>query len=64
LIVEDSVTHIFNITDSIGVVMTGNMNDAKSIVTRLRYFAAEFKFKQGYHIPIQVLAQKLSEWSQ
>ena len=44
--------------------MTGNMNDAKSIVTRLRYFAAEFKFKQGYHIPIQVLAQKLSEWSQ
>lgn len=56
MIVEDSITHVFNITDSIGVVMTGNMNDAKAVVKRLRYIAAEFKFKQGYHIPICVLA--------
>lgn len=44
--------------------MTGNMNDAKAVVKRLRYIAAEFKFKQGYHIPICVLAQNLSEYSQ
>lgn len=44
--------------------MTGNMNDAKALATRLRYQAAEFRFEKGYHIPVHIMAQKLSEWCQ
>ena len=62
LIVADSVTHIYNITDSIGAVVTGNMVDAKAIITRLRMQAAEFKFKNGYHIPVHVLVHKHAEF--
>lgn len=32
LIVPDSVTNIFNISDGIGVVVVGNMNDARVMV--------------------------------
>lgn len=44
--------------------MTGNMTDAKAMITRLRMYAAQFKFKYGYHIPVQVLVGKQAEWSQ
>ena len=56
LIVADSVTNIFAINDNIGVVMIGNMNDAKFLVQWLRHTAAQFKFKNGYLIPVPVLA--------
>jgi len=42
------VTHIYNITDQIGAIVTGNMVDAKNIIIRLKMQAAEFKFKNGY----------------
>ena len=64
LIVADSVTHIFSITDQIGAIVTGNMVDAKNIITRLKMQAAEFKFKHGYRIPVHVLVQKHSEFCQ
>ena len=64
LIVAESVTHIFNITDSIGAIVTGNLEDAKSMITRLRYQAAEYKYNNGYHIPIKTLSQMYSETSQ
>ncbi|CDW87101.1 proteasome subunit alpha type-6 [Stylonychia lemnae] len=59
LIVPDSVTNIFNVSDSRGVVLVGNMNDARYIVQWLRNNAAKFKFTNGYEIPVHVLAQKL-----
>ena len=59
LIVADSITNIFPINDNIGSVLVGNMNDAKYIVLWLRQTAATFKFKNGYFIPVPVLAQKL-----
>ncbi len=62
LIVANSITNIFHINDNIGVVMVGNMNDAKSLVTWLRHQAAQFKFKNGYMIPVPVLAQKLGHY--
>ncbi len=40
LIVADSVTNIFSISDNIGVVIVGNMQDAKFVVTWLRHNAA------------------------
>jgi 20S proteasome subunit alpha 1 len=64
LIVADSITNIFHINDNIGAVIVGNMNDAKSLVTWLRHQAAQYKFKNGYFIPVPVLAQKLSHYLQ
>ena len=40
LIVAESITNIFSINDNLGVVMVGNMNDAKFVVTWLRNTAA------------------------
>ena len=64
LIVADSVTNIFSINDNIGVVIVGNMNDAKFVVTWLRHTCAQFKFKNGYCIPVPVLAQKFGHYMQ
>ena len=36
LIVPDSVTNIFNLSDNVGAIIVGNMNDARYIVTFLR----------------------------
>ena len=64
LIVKESVTNIFKITDTIGVMVTGSVTDAKSLITYFRMMASEFRFKYGYHIPVQVLAKKISERNQ
>ena len=64
LIVADSVTNIFSINDNIGAVIIGNMQDAKFIVTWLRHNSAQFKFKNGYLIPVPVLAQKYGHFMQ
>lgn len=45
LIVPSSVTCIFPITEDIGTIMVGNMNDARFLVQYLRSVAAEFKMK-------------------
>lgn len=45
LIVPESVTNIFNISDHCGVILIGNMNDARYLVTYMRSQAAEYKFK-------------------
>jgi 20S proteasome subunit alpha 1 len=42
----------------------GNMQDAKFVVTWLRHTSAQFKFKNGYFIPVPVLAQKLGNYLQ
>lgn len=64
LIVKESVTNIFKVNDTIGVMVTGSVTDAKSLITYFRYIAAEYKFKYGYHIPVHVLAKKVSERNQ
>lgn len=59
LIVPESVTNIFNISDSRGVIVVGNLNDARYVVYFLRQVSAQFKFKNGYEMPVHVLAQRL-----
>ena len=59
LIVPDSVTNIFNISDSTGAIIVGNMNDARYVVTWLRSQSSEFKMKFAYEPPIHVLAARL-----
>eukprot|EP00640_Fibrocapsa_japonica_P006830 CAMPEP_0113943252 /NCGR_PEP_ID=MMETSP1339-20121228/22154_1 /TAXON_ID=94617 /ORGANISM="Fibrocapsa japonica" /LENGTH=164 /DNA_ID=CAMNT_0000948075 /DNA_START=297 /DNA_END=794 /DNA_ORIENTATION=+ /assembly_acc=CAM_ASM_000762 len=38
--------------------------DARVVVQRLRYEAAEYRFKHGYDVPVHVLARRLADLSQ
>ena len=64
LIVPDSVTNIFAISEDIGVIVVGNMNDARFVVQYLRSVSAEFKFKFQYEIPVKVLATRMGQYFQ
>ncbi len=61
LIVPSSVSHMFNITPKIGCVSTGLIADAKNQVQRARQEAAEFRYKNGYDIPVGVLAKRIAD---
>lgn len=63
-IVPDSITHLFNASESVAACMTGLLPDARALVTRLRYEAAEFRNKFGYAMPVAVLANKCGDLSQ
>jgi len=60
----DSVTNLYNITEKIGLVMTGMVADARASVTRLRNEAAQFKFNNGYDIPVGYLAKRAADLAQ
>ncbi|KAL1529982.1 hypothetical protein AB1Y20_000909 [Prymnesium parvum] len=59
-----SVTNMYPITEKIGLVMTGMVADARSSVQRLRKEAAEFKFNNGYDIPVSFLAKRAADIAQ
>eukprot|EP00808_Paulinella_micropora_P000745 g32368.t1 len=59
-----SVTSMFAITPTLGCVTTGLIADAKALVQRARYEAAEFKFKNGYAIPVEYMAKKVANNAQ
>ena len=60
----DSVTNMYKVTETIGLVMTGMVADARSKVARLRQEAAEFKFNNGYEIPVSYLAKRAADLAQ
>ena len=64
MIVPDSVRHVFNVADDIGVVIVGNPQDARFVVMWLRMVASEFKYKWAYEIPVHVLASQLASYMQ
>jgi len=64
LIDPASVSHIFNLSPSVGCVMTGSIADARACVFRARGEAAEFRYKYGYEMPCDVLAKRLANINQ
>lgn len=64
LMEPSSVTHLFAITESVGCCMTGAMADAKSLVQRARYEAGQWKFDNGYEMPVSVLARRMADLAQ
>ena len=64
LIDPSSVSHIFQLSPSVGCVMTGAIADARAFVQRAIGEAAEFRYKFGYEMPCDALAKRIANISQ
>jgi len=64
LLDSSSMTRLFAITPNLGCVVTGLVPDAKSLVVRARSEAAEFKYVNGYNIPVDYMAQRIADVAQ
>jgi 20S proteasome subunit alpha 1 len=64
LLRAESVTHVFNITKTLGCVITGRIADGKAFLYRARQEASDFWYKNGYDMPPSALAKRLADIAQ
>ncbi|PNX85450.1 proteasome subunit alpha type-6-like protein, partial [Trifolium pratense] len=57
LLDQTSVTHLFPITKYLGLLATGITADARTLVQQARNEAAEYRFRYGYEMPVDVLSK-------
>jgi 20S proteasome subunit alpha 1 len=60
LVDPTTFTHMFRITEHVGACLVGLLTDVLYISRRLRYSATNFQRKNGFEIPVSVLASSLS----
>ncbi|CAJ2670982.1 unnamed protein product [Trifolium pratense] len=64
LLDQTSVTHLFPITKYLGLLATGITADARTLVQQARNEAAEYRFRYGYEMPVDVLSKWIADKSQ
>jgi len=64
LIDPSSVSRMFKITPTIGCLVTGRYPDARALIYKSRQIAADFKFDNGFDIPVHYLAQEVANYNQ
>ncbi|KAJ8922181.1 hypothetical protein NQ315_004116 [Exocentrus adspersus] len=64
LIDASTITHLYPITEYTGCAMTGLVADSKSQVLRMRYEAAQFKYKMNYDLSADSLCRRIADISQ
>jgi len=64
LVDPDTVTHLFTISKNVGCVATGLVADSRVAVQRARFEAAEFRYKYGYEMPVDVLCKRMADIAQ
>ncbi|CAJ2636503.1 unnamed protein product [Trifolium pratense] len=64
LLDQTSVTHLFSITKYLGLLATGITADARTLVQQARNEAAEYRFRYGYEMPVDVLSKWIADKSQ
>mmetsp|Transcript_9090 Transcript_9090/g.34297 ORF Transcript_9090/g.34297 Transcript_9090/m.34297 type:complete len:221 (+) Transcript_9090:258-920(+) len=64
LIDPTSVSNVFPITPTVGVVVTGQPADALAMVYRIRQEAHEFKYNNGFTMPVYLLAKRIADLCQ
>jgi len=64
LLDPSTVTNLYKVTKDIGALVTGRTPDCRSLVFKARREATEFKFNNGYDIPVRYLATKMADSNQ
>ncbi|KAF1750960.1 hypothetical protein GCK72_017511 [Caenorhabditis remanei] len=64
LIVADTVTSVYQISQTVGCCAIGMIPDAKFQVKRAQGEAASWKYKNGYDMPCELLAKKMADLNQ
>ncbi|AQZ11580.1 SCL1 (YGL011C) [Zygosaccharomyces parabailii] len=64
LLDPSTVSYIFKISRTIGMVANGPIPDGRNAALRAKAEAAEFKYKYGYDMPCDVLAKRMANLSQ
>lgn len=64
LVDPESVSYVFPVSQHVGMLATGSIADARSLATRARTEAAEYKYKYGYEMPVDVLAKRMANLAQ
>ncbi|ROT61771.1 Proteasome subunit alpha type-6 [Penaeus vannamei] len=59
-----TVTHMYQLTDNLGCVMTGMQPDSSYQVMVAQHEANNYKYKYGYDIPIDVLCRRIADINQ